>query len=438
MASDVASFVAESPLVDTHEHLMKEHDFLEASWDVLVAVFNPYVTFDLVVAGASWEDVQALLDPGAGSVSDRFERISAAWEACRHGGYGEAVRATARLLFGIDELTAETLERADAAARALQRPGERLRVLRDVAGLDHVQVDDWRFDCEADPSGPEFFLYDLGLNWPISGRIDVEDIHAVTGVEVRDVSTLDEALETIFARYGAASIAVKSQHAYQRTLAWEERDRRDAERAVAAVLAGEAGEGDRICAGDWAWARAVELAIEHDLPFKLHTGHYGRAAMGMPVERIRPGQLSPLLVRYPDARFVLMHIAYPFDAELTAVAKHFPNVWVDLCWAWSLDPHTTCDFVRRMLHAVPVNKLFAFGGDDRWFTSSLGDSWQARRWLTRALEAEAAEGDMTEREAIDVARRLMFENQYACFDVEGTRRAIAERAAAAAAPQAPA
>jgi uncharacterized protein len=49
-----------------------------------------------------------------------------------------------------------------------------------------------------------------------------------------------------------------------------------------------------------------------------------------------PGNLCPLLARYPDARFVLMHIAYPYSDELVSIAKHYPNVWVDLCWAWSV------------------------------------------------------------------------------------------------------
>ncbi len=430
-SSDLVCFVAETTLVDTHEHLVKEHDFLEARWDVLTAIFNPYVTHILVVAGSSKEDVDALLNPDAGSIDERFERIRPSWEACKHTGYGEAVRATARILFEIDEITTDSLLGVAERTQALQQPGERLRVLREVANLDHVQIDDWSFVCEPDASGPEFFLYDLGLNWPISGRIDVEDILSATGVEVRDLASVEEALQTMFASYGPAAIAVKSQHAYQRTLAWAERDRADAARAVDALLSGRGSEQDGLCAGDWIWARAVELAIEHDLPFKLHTGLYGGAGNDMPVERIRPGQLSPLLVRYPEARFVLMHIAYPYDAELVGVAKHFPNVWVDLCWAWSLDPHTTCDLVRRFLHAVPTNKLFAFGGDDRWQTNIVGDAWQARRWLARALEAEVAEGDLTEREAIDVARRLMHDNQYACFDLDGTRSAVLERLVAA-------
>jgi hypothetical protein len=73
---------------------------------------------------------------------------------------------------------------------------------------------------------------------------------------------------------------------------------------------------------------------------------------------------------------------------------------------------------------VPSNKLFGFGGDTFWPTAAVAYSIQARRGLQRALEAEIAEGDLTEPEAITIAHRLMHDNQYACFDIEGTRAAI--------------
>jgi hypothetical protein len=85
------------------------------------------------------------------------------------------------------------------------------------------------------------------------------------------------------------------------------------------------------------------------------------------------------------------------------------------------------EFVRRFLHAAPLNKLFAFGGDTGWPTSAYAYAIQARKWLTKALEAEVAEGELTEREAIAVATRLMRGNQLACFDLEGTRHAIQQR-----------
>jgi hypothetical protein len=151
----------------------------------------------------------------------------------------------------------------------------------------------------------------------------------------------------------------------------------------------------------------------------------------MPIERVHSGHLCALLAQYPKARFVLMHIAYPYSEELTALAKHYPNVWVDLCWAWSINPQAATDFVRRFIHAVPANKLFGFGGDSFWPTASVAYSIQARQGLKRALEAEVADGLLSEREALALARRFMMRNQSDCFDLAGTRTAIREAMQAA-------
>ena len=349
----------------------------------------------------------------------------------KHTGYGEAVRLIAREVYGLDSITADGLEAAQRKLEELRRPGERLRLLSEVAGLDHVQIDDFRWACEPDESGPDFFLYDISWCALRRRRLKAEEILQETGVEVSTLEDLREAMAAIFRRYAACAIAVKAQHAYTRTLRWEERSDEEAARALAAVLAGgEVDEATRLVLGDWCWARGVELAIEHNLPFKLHTGHHAGTGE-MPIDWVRAGNLCPLLARYPDARFVLMHTAYPYSDELVSIAKHYPNVWVDLCWAWSIDPYSSADFVRRFLHAVPSNKLFGFGGDTFWPTSAVAYSIQARRGLQRALEAEIAEGDLTEQEAITIARRLMRGNQYACFDIEGTRAAIRARLATA-------
>ena len=148
----------------------------------------------------------------------------------------------------------------------------------------------------------------------------------------------------------------------------------------------------------------------------------------MPISRIPAGNMCDLFARYLDAKFVLMHISYPYTDELVALAKHYRNIWVDLCWAWSIDPYSSRDFLRRFLHAVPSNKLFAFGGDTHWPTSAMAYAIQARNEIRRALEGEIADGYMTEAQAMQIATRIMRDNQYACFDVEGTRANI--RAAA--------
>ena len=147
----------------------------------------------------------------------------------------------------------------------------------------------------------------------------------------------------------------------------------------------------------------------------------------MPVDFIRSGHLCGLLAAYPQARFVLMmHIAYPYSNELLALAKHYPNVYVDVCWAWSIDPYSTGDFIRRYIHAAPANKLFIFGGDTGWPSGALAYAHQARAWLTRALQAEIADGLLSEKEAIALALRFMRDNQYACFRVEEKKKQMSD------------
>ena len=426
-------------MVDSHEHLRPEDVWLrEGPGDVLSDLFFvPYDGGDLVTAGADVEDVERLADHTAADVESRFAPVAEAWEAMQFTGFGEAVRLHAKLIYDIDQVTVPAMIAAQPRLEQLRQPGQRLRLLREDAGLDHVQVDNLCWACEPDESGPDFFLYDLNWRTFCNGGIELETpyqeigtwqgVERETGIAVTDLKSLRDAMQATFSVHGRRAIAVKSLHAYDRTLQWQERSDGDAERALQAVLKNpdDADQADRLCLGDWCMAGGVELAIEYDLPFKIHTGYLARN-LPMRVHDLQPGCLCDLLIRYPQARFVLMHIAYPYDDELVAMAKHYPNVWVDLCWAWSCNPRVSADFVRQFLHAAPINKLFAFGGDTWWPTRSYAYSVQARKWLTKALQAEVSDGEVTERQAMDVATRLMRRNQFDCFDVEGARAAVHE------------
>lgn len=432
--SQLAAHIAQTRLIDTHEHLRSEQEFVEDGPDLLQDLFDNYVTADLLVAGASEDTVRRLLDRTDPDLAGRLNGVRDAWQRCRHTGYGEAVRFLAHQVYDIAEiaeLTPAQLEAAQARNRELRRPGERLRLLRDVANLDHVQVDNFTWPCPPDPSGPAFFLYDLSWASFCRGKPDVPAIYDEVGIAVEGIDSLRHAIEALFARHGPLAIAVKSQHAYERTLLWDERTDADAERALLRHLAGEElSQGERLCLGDWCMARGVEQAIAHNLPFKIHTGYYAGTGR-MPIDWVRPGHLCALLMRYPRACFVLMHNAYPYGDELIALAKHYPNVYIDMCWAWSIDPYSACDALRRVIHAVPSNKAFAFGRDAWWPSASVAYAAQARAWLSRALQAEVNDGLLTEGEAMAYATRLMRENQLDCFDIAGRRAALLAAASGA-------
>ena len=423
MPTELAHFIQNTPLCSTHEHLFSELSYTDDPPDILCNLFDNYVPADLVTAGASVEAVEALLDKSNPDTRARFEGIRSAWEAVRHTGYGEAVHIIAREIYGMDEITADALE--DAKGDVLGLPGERLRILRDVANLDHVQVDHFRRSVPVDELGSDFFLYDISMVDLCSGTPKLDELATETGVTIDSLIDLDRAMAVVFEQHAERAVAVKSQHAYTRTLRWQERSDADAARALASYQRDPEAmsEAELLCLGDWCWAKIVELTIEYDLPFKIHTGYYAGHSR-MPVDYIKSGHLCPLLAKYLDAKFVLMHIAYPYSEEIIALAKHYPNVSVDLCWAWSINPFSTGDFVRRYIHAAPANKLFVFGGDSFLPAATLAYSIQARKWFARTMQAEVDDGLLTEAEAIALAERFMRKNQYAYFNLDAKKEIL--------------
>ena len=424
MPTDIVQFIRDATVVDTHEHMLKESAWVDAgSRDVLEDLFRNYVVADLASAGAPLEAIDRLLDGADTDVAGRWAGVAEAWQHTRLTGYGEAVTLAARNLYGIDEIGPDAALAAQAKLEGFRGKGQRYHLLHNLAGLDHIQTDDKEITCLPDSSGPEFFLYDISWIGFVWRGVDWAEIAADTGVTVTNLTTLREAMEAIFAKHGPHAIAVKTQHAYDRTLRWEPRSDADAGRALDVILREgfDVDEVTRLCFGDWCLARAVELAGRYNLPVKIHTGYYAGHGK-MFVDRIRAGHLCPLLVTYPETRFVLMHIAYPYTEEVIAMAKHFPNAWADLCWAWSINPEASGRFVRSFIHAAPANKLFAFGGDTTFPTTAYAYALQMREHLARSLQAEVDVGTLTEAEAITFAQCVLHDNQMNCFDVEATKR----------------
>ncbi len=415
--TDLAAHIQSTLLVDTHEHLVSEAEFIESGPDVLHDLFSFYIGGDLITAGAPYDNVVRLLDSSDPDVAGRWQGVSDYWPFCQHTGWGQAVRIMAKTVYGMEDLTLETIEAAAPINARIRQPGGRKKLLQEVGHIEQVQIDNFMWDCPTDPEDPAFFRYDLSWADFCRGEFNLETLYEHTGVEVIDLPTLRQAMEGLFQKHGRDAIAIKAQLPYYRTMIWVERSDSEAEAALQTILRGDnINEADRLCLGDWSWAQGLELSIEHGLPFKLHTGYLAGNDYDMEHTRIRPSSFSRLLMRYPEARVVLMHIAYPYTDELIAVAKHYKNCIIDMCWGWSINPPHAMDFLRRALHGIPYNRIFAFGGDAFYPAASVAYAIQARQWLSRALQAEVDDGFLTEPQAMHIASRLMRENQLDVFE----------------------
>lgn len=418
METDLEKFIASSPLCSTHEHIEFRKFYDTDRPDILCNLFENYVLYDLRSAGASPQEITALLDKTNPDIRSRFLGVERYWKRVESTGYGQAVRKIAGELYQIDDLKADNIEIAARQTWRYNDFDERLHILRDVANLDHVQIDPSHRILPREMAGQNFFLYDLNAFEFCNGTPDLASLRMEIGRDILNLEDLNEAMSNMFERCAPYAVAIKSQHAYGRTLFWQERGNADAQKALDAWRAGGPVYDDstRLCLGDWCTSKVAELSIKYNLPFKMHTGYYATNGI-LPVDYIKAGNLCGLLRRYPEARFLLMHIAYPYSDELIAMAKNFSNVSIDMCWAWSMNPYHSSDFFLRYLNAAPLNKLFIFGGDAIWPAATLGYALQARDALTNSLQKAVNEGLFDKTKAIEHAQFLMMDNVYDYFDL---------------------
>lgn len=426
IALSIRDQVEQTPLVDTHEHLVEESLRLRGGGvspllpcDDWALIFHHYLNDDLVSAGMP-EDTRSRFFSDGVSVEEKYRLVAPWWERTRHTGYGQAVRHTLRGLYGEADLTAESAPRIAEKYRELVRPGFYRRVLQERANLEHCQVNSLeRIFMETEQ--PDLLRQDLSIV-ALSTGLDRERVRAESG---RGADTLEGWLEVInwhFATHGPRAVAVKNQSAYQRRLNYDRVADEEAEPLFRRHARGETlSPVEAKALQDYLLRYCVQKAVEHGLPIKLHTGYYAGHSR-MPLERVRQnaGDLCPLLQDFPDARFVLMHVGYPYQDEFIALAKHYPNVTIDLCWAWIINPAATVRFVKEFLMAAPVSKLLTFGGDYIPVEPIYGHSRIARLGLAQAVTELVETGWLLREETPELIERLMRGNAHALFPTPET------------------
>ena len=157
----------------------------------------------------------------------------------------------------------------------------------------------------------------------------------------------------------------------------------------------------------------IRQAVERGLPIQVHTGL--QEGNGNVITNSRPSHLIPLFIRYPRARFDLFHAGYPYHHELTTLAKNFPNVYADLCWIPIVSPTLATAILHEWLETIPVNKIFAFGGDFIIVEGAYGHSRMARQVVARVLAEKVEAGYFAEDEAVLFGRMILRDNAKSFF-----------------------
>ena len=409
--------VEQMPVIDTHEHL-PNHD--QHCPDVLADYLVHYMSSDLRSAGLSEEDL-ARVRCSELPVEERWEIAAPLWEFCRCTGYGRALDLAVRGIYGIDGIRRETISQL-AEAYKRRRTDHRRFVLRELCRVELAILDSWAID---EPYDQELFRYAWQPEPFIMG-----DQGMLCSIEERGmrVKSLDDWLEAFTSaledalRHGM--VALKNAMAYSRTLHYEKVGYAAArslfDRTLASWRAAEP-EAEPIIlpkpVQDFLMHFILQEAADRGLVMQVHTGLL--EGNGGILENSRPGLLNNLFLEYPAVKFDLFHMGYPYCGESAALAKMFPNVCLDLCWAHIVSPAAARAALADFLDAVPYNKIMGFGGDYAFVDGIYGHLLLARENISRVLADKVEQGVCSIDRALEIAWHLLYSNPKALFRLDG-------------------
>jgi uncharacterized protein len=303
------------------------------------------------------------------------------------------------------------VEAVSERLQADNRPGLYSRILGGLCGIRAI-LEDGLADGQPTAEGITFFPLHRSRAWDLCRSGGLERLEKLAG---RAVSTLAGCAEALRASLDAQKrrgvVAMKVPFAYERDLDFADVPASDAERAFARLRSGELPElpwGDRILLSNYLLRREVEACIDLDLTVAIHTGY--QAGLGNDIRNARATLLWPLLKDYPQARFDLFHGSFPYVEDMTVFGKYFPNVALNMCWMHIMSPVVARRALDQWLDAVPVTKIFAFGGDYLVVEKVYGHLQLARADVAEVLAAKVESGRMRTGEALRVARLLFHDN----------------------------
>jgi predicted TIM-barrel fold metal-dependent hydrolase len=424
--------VNRTPFVDTHEHLFEETkrlaaldpgytDELPPGAPDFGLLFRNYANADLESAGMERKSIDRLFEYNL-SPADKWKLLDPWYQKTRHTGYMQAIRETIRILYHEDDLRADNVESISSRIRDSISPGYYKKILLENALVEYTQVHSLDAPLFMETQYPELLCQDIIFK-NLSSDLDLDLVLDPDKDEVRHLEDFHGVIDRHFENYGPRAIAVKNPSAYRRRLDYTQVSSSEAAPLFTLYLKDKdnlsAAEHKALC--DHLFHYCVEKATEYDLPVKLHTGYMAHTGH-MPLHRIRrnAGDLCELLQAHPGTKFVIMHITYPYQDEAIALAKHYPNAFIDMCWAWIINPMASIRFVKEFLKAVPANKLFTFGGDYTLVEMVPGHARMARQGLAQALSELVDGGWIEPGDVEELVERLMRGNAHEVFDYPGT------------------
>jgi len=411
----IASAIADMAVVNHHEHAWQSFSMdHEQEFDLPYLLCESYLGGDLEAAGFRQEPdlFDYLSNP---QIPNGMEK---AWRMLRP--FLDRVRSTSYfryLLRSMNDLFGVTEE--DIFSGRWRDASERIRrYSREHKGKGSALCSQMRVAAT---------ILDASLGPAQLPHVDPGD-HRVLHVTRMDMfiheerelaKTLDEypakdleqwlaAFDGIFHRsLKAGAVGFKSGLAYNRRIEYSDPSKDKVARIFKRGLL-SASPAEKTTYQDFMMNRLCRLCTEADVPLQIHTGI--QAGTGHVLEDTRPTLLTGLFRRHGDLRVDLFHGGYPWYIHAGLMAKYFPNVYVDGCWLTHISPSAYRAALTSWIETVPMNKIFAWGGDHNILEPSYASLALAKDLVADVLAELVDRGYFDVDLALEVARRIFHDN----------------------------
>jgi hypothetical protein len=417
-------------LIDTHEHLPPESERVNKVVDVLSQFYLHYASSDLISAGMSPEELIYIKDTKI-PLDYRWAIFESWWEKIRNTGYSRCMEIAARDLYGVDGINSETYKQLSRKMMERNKEGLYKWVLHEKAGIDVCVLDTLREDYDVDS---DLFVPVLRVSEYASPR-NKKDLEVLGKQFGNPIHNLGDYVNLVKGRFDALEgrvAAVKIALAYDRSIFFEKRTFNEAEESLNKIFKTKGfswspiegteynelvqdgpGREKLLPLQDYLVHLSIQEASRRGLPIQIHTGlHEGNKNI---ISNSNPELLVNLFLEYGEAKFDIFHGSWPYSSQLSALAKNFQNVYIDMCWMHIISPSRAMSALDEWLDEVPVNKIMGFGGDFLCVEGSYGHSVMARDNVARVLAKKVDDGVYVMDEAKKYANWILRDNPKRLF-----------------------
>jgi len=426
---EIFEYVKTLEVFDTHEHIELPSDY-DGPRDVLADWLAHYLSSDFISAGMTGAQMDRVRDAKL-PLMERYAIAEPYFDVCRYTGYGQAIDLSAKLLYDIDGVHRETVEAIDEKRKAAfaDTAAHYRRALRDGCNIAVSVVDTLRHSGEYDRA----VVLEHGL-W-FATKIDCllcpeqDGAVAFHAAERRfgRIDTLNRWLEIceVYLREAAARgiPGLKVARAYARDIYFRDAPKSDADECFRKLA--ENIHAGRLYAQwytdceDYILHHILGIADELGLAVQIHTGM--QEGNVHDIRATDPRKLTNLILKYRNVKFDIFHIGFPYHDALTAMAKKYHNVFIDMCWAHIISPDVSRRALGEWLESVPYNKIFGFGGDYIFVDGVPGHLYIARRNIAKTLAEKVGEGLFSIDRAADIAKAILYDNPAKVFNWRNQR-----------------